>query len=169
MRSKWFLIASAGLIVALLAAGAFGVTSALAQEPPPTGGDAPGRGLFRGGGRGGFGMGLWARGPQIDRDWTAFDVAADALGLTPEELFSELHSGKTLEEIADAQGVDVEAVQDALEAARAESVRESVSAAVESGELSQDEADWLREGLDRGYWPRARGTGRARGWCHFGR
>jgi hypothetical protein len=32
--------------------------------------------------------------------WAVFDAAAKALGLTPEQLFTELHSGKTLSDVA---------------------------------------------------------------------
>jgi hypothetical protein len=100
-----------------------------------------------------------ARGGQ----WTMFDTAAEALGLTPEELFAELHAGKTLDEIAEAQGVEMEAVQDALKAARGEAMRQAIEQAVEDGKMSQEQADWMLEGLEQGFAPMGRGFGRGRG------
>jgi hypothetical protein len=103
-------------------------------------------------GRGLFGFG---RGGQ----WTMFDTAADLFGLTPEELFSELHGGKTLEEVAEAQGVEMETVQEALSAEWEEAMRDAIAQAVEDGDMTQEQADWLLEGLDEGYMPRGRGFG----------
>jgi hypothetical protein len=94
------------------------------------------------------------------RSWTQFDAAAEALGLTPNELFAELDDGgKTLAEIAEEQGVDVEAVQDALNASRSEAMRQAIQQAVEDGRLSQEQADWLLEGLEKGFHPGGRGMG----------
>jgi hypothetical protein len=68
------------------------------------------------------------------RSWTEFDVAADAVGLTPDELFAELHDGwKTLAEVAEEQGVDMRAVENALNANLSESTR----GATEEGRLSR--------------------------------
>ncbi len=51
------------------------------------------------------------------RSWTEFDAAADAVGLTPDEFFAELHDGwKTLAEVAEEQGVDMSMVEKALNA-----------------------------------------------------
>jgi hypothetical protein len=36
-----------------------------------------------------------------------FDTAAEALGMTPEELFDEMRAGKNLTEIAEEQGIAV--------------------------------------------------------------
>jgi hypothetical protein len=104
-----------------------------------------GRGLF------GFGHGGL---------WTMFDTAAEALGLTPDELFGELHGGKTLDEVAEAQGVEMETVREALSAAREAAMRDAIAQAVEDGNMSQEQADWLLEGLDNGFMPRGRGCGR---------
>jgi hypothetical protein len=158
-RLVWF---SGAALVALLLVGLVGVSAVFAQEPTPET-EAPFG--WRGGrrGMGGFGRGMFggARGGQ----WTMFDTAAEALGLTPEELFAELHAGKTLDEIAEAQGVEMEAVHDALQAAREEAMRQAIEQAVEDGKMSQEQADWMFEGLEQGYAPMGmgRGFGRARG------
>jgi hypothetical protein len=152
--------------VALLLAGLVGVSAVFADEPTPEA-EAPFGGRGGGRGMGGFGRGLF--GGLHGGGWTTFDTAAEALGLTPEEFFAELHAGKTLEEIAEAQGVEMEAVHDALEAAREEAMRESIAQAVEDGRMSQEQADWLLEGLEQGFAPmgmgRGFGHGHGRGGC----
>ncbi len=95
--------------------------------------------------------------------WTMYDEVAETLGLTPEELFSELHDGKTLAEIAEEQGVEMEAVRDAMEAAREELMEQAIHQAVENGRMTQEQADWLLEGLEQGFLPGGRGFGRGRG------
>jgi hypothetical protein len=121
-------------LVGLLVVGAltaFMVGSALAQEPDPL--DKP----F--GGFGGRGFGHFGG----DR-WTMFDAAAEALGLTPEGLFAELHAGKSMSEVAEGQGVDTEALGDAMQAARVEAIQQ----AVEEGTLTQEQADQMLDRLE---------------------
>ena len=150
MKKRFMILAGAALAVVLL--GAAVVVPAFAQEETPTP-EVP----F--GCRGG-GFGLWGG------SWTMFDTAAEALGLTPEEFFAELHAGKSLEEIAEAQGVEFEAVQDAINAAQAEAMQQAIEQAVEDGRITQEQADWLLEGLEQGFLPMGRGFGT--GWGHRG-
>ncbi len=82
---------------------------------------------------------------------------AEALGLTPEALFSELHAGKTLEEIAEAQGVDIQTVQEAIQSVRVKAMKEAIEQAVADGKMTQEQADWLLEGIEKGYMPMGRG------------
>lgn len=63
-------------------------------------------------------------------------VLTDLLGLDAEALRTELRSGSTLAEIAEAQGVEASAVVDALVA----QATERMNAAVESERLTADEA-----------------------------
>lgn len=129
--------------LALLLVGLAGVPIVSAQEPTPETEDAPGCGLWG-----------WARGPfgaGGGGQWAAFDTAAEVLGLSPEELFVEMHAGKSLKEIAEDQGVDLETVQEAVSATRDEALREAIAQAVDDGRMSQEQADWLLEGLDEGY------------------
>ena len=163
MPKKWFVVAgmavaaAAVLLVGGLVWGALtGVIPAIAQEVVD---DAPPFGMWHGRGmmgRGGFG---WRGG-----GWTMFDTMAEALGLTPEEFFAESHAGKSLTEIAEEQGVDIEVVYDAMNAARGEAMREGIEQAVEDGSLSQDQANWMLEGLDLGFFPGGRGLGRGNGF-----
>ena len=166
-KKRLILLSGTALVVLLM--GLVGVTAVSAQEPTPesqvpfgrTGGGFGMRG-FRGGMFGGAGGG----------QWTMFDTAAEALGLTPEELFAELHAGKSLDEIAEAQGVEIEALQDAMKAARSEAMRQAIEQAVADGTMSQEQADWMLEGLEKGFTPGERGfgpgfggRGRGRGGC----
>ena len=150
-KKRLVLLAGVALIVLLLA-GLAGAVLVFAQEPTPT---VPFGRHGGGWGRGGFG---WAGGGQ----WTMFDKAAEALGLTPEGLFTELHAGKSLDEIAEAKGVDVQTVYDAMNAARAEAEKQAIQQAVEDGRISQEQADWMLQGLEKG-WMGGHGFGRGFG------
>ncbi len=94
------------------------VIAALAEAGPPEGGDH--------GGRGGMGRG----GPGLDS-------AAEALGITADELRTELEGGATIAEVAAAKGVDVQTVIDAMVAG----VKAHLDEEVASGEHTQAEAD----------------------------
>ena len=58
---------------------------------------------------------------------------------------------KTLEELATAAGVDIADVQAAIQSAHREEMRAQIKQAVTDGTMTQDKADWLLEGLDKGY------------------
>lgn len=129
-----------GLLVALIVMGAAGATIAYAQDgtppTPPADGQTDGRGH---GDKHGF-----------LRD-TELAAAAEALGMTTDELSTELQNGKTLQDLADAAGVDLQVVQDAISAARAESMKDMIEQAVADGSMTQEKADWLQEGLEKGF------------------
>ena len=145
--NKWLKIGLVGLLVA----GVMGTTAvlisgiALAQEEMPTAPDnrpafPPGRG---------FGRGL---GGQV-----GLEAAANALGMTTEELQAELWAGKTLADIAEEKGVDLvqlqTTVQAAVQAARATEIRSAIEQAVQDGTITQANADWLLQGLENGFIP----------------
>ena len=65
------------------------------------------------------------------------EAAATALGMTADELRTELKAGKTIAQVAADQGVDVQDVIDALVA----EVKEHLDEEVASGEHTQEEAD----------------------------
>ncbi len=132
MKSKKSILIG-GLLVALLVVGALGATSAYAQSSIST--LAHGRGP--GGGRG---LGL-----------LELQVTAKALDMTTDELINALQSGKTLEELADEAGVEIQHVQDAIQAAREVAMRERIERAVSDGTMTQAKADWLLEGLEKGF------------------
>jgi predicted DNA-binding protein YlxM (UPF0122 family) len=161
MSKKWIVVAGMAVTAAaVLFAGGIvggvvsGVIPALAEEGPveETPCPWPGRGMARGG----FG---WHGGL-----WTMFDTMAEGLGLTPQEFFAESHdAGKSLTEIAEEQGVDLDSVYEAMKDARGEAMREAIQQRVEDGSLSQEQADWMLEGLDQGFFPGGRGFGFGRG------
>jgi hypothetical protein len=122
----------AGLLVALVVIGVIGATNAYAQSPANA--------LLHGGGPGGRGMGL-----------AGLQAAAEALNMTTDDLITALRSGKTLEEIATEAGVDLQDVQDAIQAQRATEMRERIQQALDAGTITQEHADWLLEGLEKGF------------------
>lgn len=151
MSKRLKILAGAALLVALL--GVVVAIPAFAQPPTPTPGAPCG---------GGRGFGFWGGG-----SWTEFDAAAKALGMTPEQLFAELHAGKSLSDIAQAKGVDLQKVYDAMNADRIEAMKASIQQAVTDGTLTQAQADWLLKGLELGFLPKGRGFGHGFGGPGF--
>ena len=86
------------------------------------------------------------------RNEAALAAAADALGMTVEELQTQLWAGESLADLADAAGVELTVVQDAVNAANIAATRDAIAQAVTDGTLTQANADWLIEGLEAGYW-----------------
>jgi hypothetical protein len=103
-----------------------------------------------------WGMGFGCMG---GGSWTNFDAMAKALNLTPTQLFEKLHEGKTLADIATAQGVDLAKVQEAANAERVQAMKDGIAQAVKDGKITQAQADWLLQGLDQGYMGKGRGFG----------
>ena len=133
-KKNWIWIGA--LLVALAVIGAVGVTAGYAQGATP---NAPLHGRGPGDGHG-FGLGQ-----------TELEAAAKALGITTDELTTALKSGKTLEQLATDKGVDITKVQDAIKAAHETELRTQIKQAVTDGKMSQDKANWMLEGLYKGY------------------
>jgi hypothetical protein len=116
------------------------------------GGGHPGPGLerhgFRPGGPG-FGPGFGHGGPGA-----VFGAAAKAVGLTRAQLFEQMRSGESLEEIAKAQSKDYTQVKAAIRKA----VKAELDQAVKDKRLTQSQADellgHLTEHLDDGFFGR---------------
>jgi hypothetical protein len=125
-----------GILAALLVAGLIGATNAYAQSPKDSllHGRGPGDG-----GRGGH-LGT-----------AELEAAAKVLDMTTDELSTALEGGKTLEQIATDAGVDFADVQAAIQAAHAAEMRDRIQQAVDDGTITQENADWLLEGLDKGF------------------
>jgi hypothetical protein len=138
----------AALVVAVSLVAVVGVS--LAQGPTPT--PTP-HGKF-GGGMGWFGFGMGGQG-----GWAAFDATAKALGMTPDELFNELHSGKTLADIEKEKNVDAQTVANAVAAVRKDAISKAIEQAVTDGRLTRAQADWLLQGLNQGWLGRGFGHG----------
>ena len=135
MKKKMSIVI-AGLLAALLVVGVIGATGAFAQSSATTllHGRGPGDGC------GGLGLG------QVE-----LEAAAKVLGMTTDELSTALQSGKTLEQVATDQGVDIQKVKDAIQAAHATEMRDRIQQALTDGTITQANADWLLEGLDKGF------------------
>ncbi len=103
----------------------------------------PGQGLPLGGkgGRGGHGGG--ERGGPGGPG--SLDAAAKALGMTSADLMTELQSGKTLADVAQAKGVSQDAVKQAIVAAE----KAEIDAAVTAGRLTVDQATQMKAQLDQ--------------------
>jgi hypothetical protein len=133
MKRFWKIVGLAMLVAVIGVVAVAGVSLAQGPTPTPDGRHGWGRG---------FGMG---------GSWGAFDAAAEALGLSPEQLFTQLHGGKTLADVAEEQGVDLETVYAAMNAAKQEAMRQAIEQAVTNGRMSREQADWMLQGLEQGW------------------
>lgn len=79
------------------------------------------------------------------------EALAELLGLDLEELRDQLRSGTTIQDLADQAGVDLGAFHDEMAANRQEDLRARIEEALANQEITQDQADWLLEGLEKGY------------------
>jgi len=84
--------------------------------------------------------------------------------MTADELSTQLWGGRTLADLADKAGVDLQTVRDAVDAACQAATQDAIKQAVEDGDLSQEQADWMLEGLGLDFFPSGRGFGFGRGW-----
>ncbi len=117
------------LVVVVLALGVAGAV--FAQDPtPPTDGVCPYGETCGGYGMGGFGY----RG-------TMPTILADTLGMTSEELYAALSDGQTIAEVAEAQGVSLDDLVEALVAPHIERMEQAVA----DGYMTQEQADWMIE------------------------
>ncbi len=128
MNKKFSWIIGA-LVIALLAVGVFGATPAFADD-----GDPPGK-----------------RDGKRSLDGAGLEAVADVLNMSTEDLSAALKDGNTLQELAEEAGVDMQEIFDAMSSVREESMREHIAQAVEDGTMTQEKADWLLEGLDKGF------------------
>lgn len=114
MNKKWLKLSIVFLIVGVLGVGA------VAAHPP---------------GPGGLGLG----GPED----SPIAIAAEQLGMEPDALLTELQAGKTVAELAEANGISLDAIVDAVVTAHSE----RLATAVENGRITQEEADARLETL----------------------
>jgi predicted acyl esterase len=80
------------------------------------------------------------------------EAAAEAVGIAPEELSADFRAGKTLNQLAVEKGLNPAAVQQAIQAATTAEPRAAIQQAVADGQLTQDNAAWLVEGLEKDFW-----------------
>lgn len=89
------------------------------------------------------GLGDGPRGGHHRAMGEGLDAAAEALGLETDDLRDQLADGATLAEVAEAQGVDVQVVIDALVAEATSHIDEAVA----DGRLDADEAEEMKSDL----------------------
>jgi hypothetical protein len=153
--SKWIKIGIVGLLV-VGAVTALVAGAALAQDETPVAPEDSLPHMERGMGRG--------MGSRVE-----LEAAADALGMTVDELQTQLWGGKTLADLAEEKGIDLAEVQAAVEAAQEAAMREKITQAVEDGTITQEHADWLLEGLEKGFLTDGFGFGHGIGGGSHGR
>ena len=134
-NKKSILIGGLLIALAITVLAGVGVSSVYAQSPSQT--LTHGRGPGGGGGRG--------------LSLTGLQVAAEKLGMTTDELIAAMQSGKTLEQIAQEKGVDYASIQTAIQENQQAEFRTRIQQAVTDGTMTQEKADWLLEGLDKGF------------------
>ncbi len=150
-KKRLVLVISVLALITIL--GVIAVGTALAQTTTPPAESTPATPKVEKPWGRGFGFGF--RGS----DTANFDAVAKALNLTPTQLFEELHSGKTLSEIAQARGVDLSTVQEAMNASRVQAMKDKIAQAVTDGTITQEQADWLLQGIGKGWAFGGRGFG----------
>ncbi len=145
------------LMIALVAVGVVGTSVAYADDGGPERPFAQ-RGDGFDGKHGFGGRGL---------NGAALETVADLLDMSTDEVTAALEDGKTLPELAEEAGVDMQEIVNELKAAREESnvdreeaMRERIATAVEEGTMSQEQADWVLEGLEKGFLGNHRNFGR---------
>jgi len=125
------IIIMAGTLLAVSVLALYAVGSVFAQAPtPPTNGtpETP--------------MGS-AWGHVCNGAGVVSNAITKLLGMTPQELYAEHSSGKTLSEIAQEKGITDQQVIDAMLAGR----QEMVAQAVTDGRITQAQADWMQEAM----------------------
>jgi len=138
MNRRWkMVLAAVAAVVAVLALAVPGLADEPTETPTPQ---------CRPWGRGLWGHGFWGGG-----GWNTFDAVAEALKLSPEELFAELRSGKSIAEIAEGKGVTMETISDVVAAIRKANLTARIDELVEEGTISREQADWKIEGLEKGW------------------
>ncbi len=78
-------------------------------------------------------------------------VIAETLGMTEAEVTAAIEAGSTLQDLADDAGVDIDDLKAALSGLKDDAMRERIQTALDEGNLTEDEANWLTEGIDKGF------------------
>jgi hypothetical protein len=91
------------------------------------------------------------------------EALAELLDLTVEELREMIHDGSTLEEIAAEADVDLDAFWQEMQEAHEEFFRNRLDEALENGDISEEQYNWMLEGLEKGFMGGGRGFGEFKG------
>jgi hypothetical protein len=153
----------AGAVIATLVIGVAGFAYAQTQTPPADsqtwfgrGGGMMGSGyrggmMGRGNGNGGYGL----MHPYM------VQAFAEKLGLSADELQSELTAGKTMWQVAQEQGLSDDEIRTTMQ----EAAKQAITKMVADGVITQQQADWM---LQRMGGMLQNGFGFGSGPCHGG-
>ena len=131
---KRYLIVLSLITTLVMLTGAFSV---MAQDDTTTPPAFPGRGF---GMRGGNNMGWGNRGWGGPAEGSMINVVAEKLDMTIEELWAEFQAGKTMAELVEEKGLEMQDITDAFLSNRAE----YLATQVEAGYLTQEQADAMQ-------------------------
>ena len=149
----------AGLLVTVFALGVGVVAFAQAQYPPGnTNSSDNGWGMMRRGMMGfsgNYDQGSRGYGPMHE---TMEEIIAEKLNLTEAEIEAKLGEGETLWSIAQTAGMTDDEIFSLMSDARSQALEK----AVESGALTQEQADWMLQHMDQMHG----NDGYARGGCY---
>lgn len=95
---------------------------------------------------GGYGYGYGMMGDGYDTEMYEFMVngLANALNLSPEEIEERIQAGETPWDIAQAEGLSDDQIQEFMQDAH----DQALQAAVDAGELTQEQADWMDQRME---------------------
>lgn len=93
---------------------------------------------------GGFGYGMMGYGYGFSMHEYMIEELADALGFTTDEINERIQAGETPWQIALEEGLTEEQIQELMEDAH----DQALQAAVEDGEITQEQADWMDEHME---------------------
>jgi hypothetical protein len=79
------------------------------------------------------------------------EILAEFLGMTEDDVREAFQSGKTLENLAEEAGVDIEDLKASLQENWEKNFREHIQDALDNGDLTKEHVDWLTEGLEKGF------------------
>jgi hypothetical protein len=156
-KGLYVALGTIGALAVLL--GAVGVAYAQGPQPPVADRSSYGNDICDGRMSGGWAWGM--------SGFSLVDATAEATGLTADEVIAALQEGQTFVQIAEAQGIDPQAIVDAFLADR----KAALEQAVADGRLTQEQADRMleemgehvSERLEQPWTPRSSGAGRQGG------
>ena len=79
------------------------------------------------------------------------EILTELLGMTEDEIREGFQAGKTLEDLAEDAGVDYDDLKASLQEAWEKNFKEHIQEAIVNGDLTKEHADWLTEGLEKGF------------------
>jgi hypothetical protein len=105
------------------------------------------------------GLGKGSLETRIDLKDAQMEAAAEILGIDVQDLENQLWAGRSLSAIAEKAGVELQSVTDAMTSARSEAAVQEIEEALANGTITQEQADWLLEGVQNGYGRMGKGPG----------